>query len=320
MNNTLARLAAPLLILLSVALVLLNFQSVRDFAVANSFRPSADVAAVEGKLHLTDYGKMVFRASTPSLDSRDVFNQECSTVSSETSILGCFTGSKIHVFDIRAQEFDGIVESTAAHELLHAVWARMDDHQKSNLSSALSSVLDASNSDFRKSLEPYDQSSQLEEIYVRSATQIKSLPDNLEAHFADIFQDQDSVVDFYDSYSRPFAELEATLAELSEQIDSLKSKISSESASYASRVESFNSAAAEFNSCASTPNCFSDATFNSRRASLLAEKSAIDDLYDTLDSDITTYNRQIDTYNAKVLYGRSLETIINSNPKPQENL
>lgn len=320
MNKKIIKIGSFTIIALLIIFALANFQALKDIYVSKTFQPTTKMLSVEKNLSLTKTGQTIFRASMPSLDSKNEFNKNCNVERSETSVLGCFVSSKIHVFDIESEEFPGILESTSAHELLHAVWARMSDKEKSNWVSTLNSVLESSDDNFKNSLALYDDSAKVEEIYVRSATQIKSLPDNLETHFATIFKDQDKVVDFYDSYSKPFSDLEKAIRLLSSEIDSLKEKIESESTIYTEKAKAFADKVSEFNACANTLDCFTAASFNSRRSQLLTEKADIDALYGVLDADIITYNEKVNSYNEKVLYSQSLETIINSNPKPKENI
>ena len=314
------KVAVGVILLVVSLLVIFNFQTVKDFFKASSFQPSEKLLAVESSLDLTDHGKLIFRATSPSLDSRDDFNKVCSAGQSEASILGCYVADEIHVFDVESKEFSGIVESTSAHELLHAVWMRMDDREKSDLTPVLKSVYDSGSTEFKKTVDLYDSSAKLEEIYVRSATQIRDLPENLEKHFSTIFKNQDSLVGFYESYISPFSELEKAINSLSEELSSLKQKIEEKTNTYASQSEAFAGKVSEFNSCASTPNCFTNSTFSTRRAELLREQSDLNALYGSLDADISAYNQKIDVYNEKVIYGKNLQNIINSNPKPKESV
>lgn len=303
-----------------VVVGLLNFQTLRDFLVSKIFSPSEAMLAVENSLNLTTYGKTLFRASSPELEDNETFNENCKTAAATSTVLGCYTNEKIHIFHVESDEFPGIIESTSAHELLHASWARLSEKEKSNFSGTLEAILESSGDDFKKSLESYADTEKLEEIYVRSATQLKALPESLEKHFATIFSDQDSVVDFYESYSAPFLALEENLSNISSELDDLRTKIDTVSAEYSSNMENFTKEVEEFNSCAETVGCFSNSVFFTRRNELLSKQAAIESLYQTLDDTVTLYNEKVETYNSQVIYGQHLENLINSNKKPKESL
>ena len=308
------------LLLLALVVAFLNFQSLKDFFVSFTFAPSPEISAIENNLQLTSHGKTLFRASTPKLEQNDEFNTSCKTSFVESSVLGCYTNGKIHVFHVESAEFPGILESITAHELLHASWARFSESERENLTPLLESVFAAAPAEFQSTLDTYSDSEKLEEIYVRSATQLKSLPAELEAHFATIFLDQDSVVDFYDSYIAPFSALESALSSLSAELDAIEAEIDALSAEYDTRTTQFSAAVAEFNDCASTINCFSSYTFTTRRNELLAEQSALESLYLTLESKVAVYNEKANIYNSKVIYGQQLQNLINPNQKLKESL
>lgn len=313
-------LAISIVLLVIITFILINFQACKDFIISRTFQPSEKMLAVENSLNLTEKGRDIFRATSPALESREVFNKNCNSGSTEASILGCYVSGNIHVFNVESKKISGIVESTSAHELLHAVWARMSEKEKTDLTPALKSISKNASSEFKKSIELYDESMKLEETYVRAATQIKNLPEVLETHFATIFKDQDAIVGFYDSYIFPFSELEKNLDKLSKEISDLKEIIDQKTTTYSAREEVFAKKVSDFNSCANTPNCFTNANFNSRRAELLAEQSELNNLYESLNADITTCNQKIDEYNDNVIYGKNLQNIINSNSKPEEQL
>lgn len=298
---------------------LANLSNVRDLYRAATFTPSAELAAVESSLGLTPYGRRIFRASTPTLTSdHSAFESVCysDTDPREASILGCYIDDQIYLYSVDSAELPGLEESTSAHELLHAVYACLSSSEKSELTPLLESLLATSSDAFRDSLASYPEDQRLEETYVRSATQIRSLPDRLEAHFAKIFTDQDAIVAFYDSYIAPLTATKNTLKSLETELSTLRTALTSDLADFDSRSAALESAVADFNSCASTPGCFtSRSAFDSRRAELLAEQSALSALADFLNNRIATYNTKVDLYNSNVLRGETLNSLLNPNLK-----
>ena len=298
-----------------------NYQNIKDLIAAASFQPDEKIVAIESKLNLTKKGTTIFRASAPSLDESEEFNVHCKTENSDSSTLGCFSNEHIYIYNVTAEEVDGIVESTAAHELLHARWARLKDEERNNFESLLKQLYENADDEFKESVDVYEEDEKLEEIYVRSATQIRELPEELEKHFAEIFVDQDKIVDFYEKYITPFNKLEEELEKLEDDLNKLGEMIDKNTADYESRAEKLSSDIDEFNACASRVGCFvSEGSFYSRRAALVAEDNALDALYETLNKDIDNYNSKVETYNSKLVYGEELNNKINSNPKVKEEL
>ena len=170
-----------------------------------------------------------------------------------------------------------------------------------------------------KDLELYNTQEQNEELYVRAATQIAELPSYLEDHFAKYFNDQNAIVDYYSSYITPFRKLEKEMEELEQELTELGEKIDQNTAKYQSDADSLATEVDEFNNCANTLNCFSSQyAFNTRRNELVAKQSALDALYDEINTDIDTYNQKVEKYNNNLLRTEELENIINSNANPGE--
>ena len=208
-------------------LIALNYQTVMDLIQGMSYEPSAEMVAIREKLGLTRQGEIVFNASSPELNSEEEFNANCykQTDSEETAVLGCYLGQKIYVYNVKSKDLNGILELTTAHELLHAVFERMSESEKDELAPLLEKVLAENQEILGEEVLRYVEDEQFEELYVRAGTEIKKLPAELEEHFAKIFNDQDKVVGFYDSYIKVFRELEARMRELKAEMEALNAEI-----------------------------------------------------------------------------------------------
>ena len=298
-----------------------NRQIIFDTISANTYTPDSEITNIESKIRLTNNGKTVFHASRPSLESREDFNQHCDSHDSEISVLGCYTGGKIYLYNIKSDELNGVVESTAAHELLHAEWERMSPTEKSDISTAINNVYnDPRFHDLlAEDLATYDEGERLEELHSRIGTEIADLPSELENHYAKYFENQDLVVDFYNSYITPFRELSDELDSLSVDLERLDHEIEEKTNDYRQRSEQLSNRIDEFNNCANTTGCFtSEATFYARRNELVAEQSNLNTIYENINSLVNQYNNLVAEYNENVLRGENLEKVINSNKQNAE--
>ena len=52
-------------------------------------------------------------------------------------MLGCFADRRIRLFEVTDERLTGVVETTAAHELLHASWVRLSRDERASLSETL---------------------------------------------------------------------------------------------------------------------------------------------------------------------------------------
>ena len=299
--------------------VFLNRQWIYDFWRGKTYNPSSEMVRIREDLGLTDHGEFLFNAAWPELNSSAEFNAYCRDGDDEVAVLGCYTSGDIHVYDITEEELDGLRELTTAHELLHVVWARMDDEERRSLTTALTQTFDANKELLESELDAYDTSEKQEELYVRAGTEIKNLPDSLEKHYAKIFKDQDKVVDFYEKYIKVFRELEAELDTLESEIKILGEEIEQKTQDYEQRSEQLNADIVSFNSCAEVEGCFSgQGEFYAKRWALVNEQNVLEGLYNEINELIDGYNSKVELYNADVLRGEDLQKVINSSAKPSE--
>ncbi len=312
-----------LVILVGISLsVILNREWIFDFFRGISYQPSDMMADIRDKLQLTDRGNFLFKASRPSLSESDEFNAHCRQGGeSEIAVLGCYTGGDIYIYNIEADELDGIRELTTAHELLHAVWARMSEEEKNELKVSLASVLNENQKYLGEEINTYDEASKQEELYVRAGTEIKDLPENLEKHYEAIFADQDLIVGFYDQYIAVFRRLELEMNGLKAEMGEIKTQIANKTAEYERRISQLEADIVSFNSCAKVAGCFaSQGAFDQRRAALVSEQEALHGVYEGINVLVAEYNKKVEQYNDAVVYTEKLNTMINSSAKPTNNI
>lgn len=303
------------ILIIAGVLVALNFQSIADTFSSFGYTPSEGIKQIGSSLDLTGDGNRIFLASRPALNTADEFNKSCDAHEENASVLGCFVGREIHIYNIESEQLAGIKESTAAHELLHAVWSRLSQDEKNTLTKELEAVYtDAKhNAQLEEDLKTYGAAERVDELHSRVGTEIKDLPSSLEEHYAKYFKDQDKIVSFYNSYIAPFNELKQQITTLSSELTALKEQIDSKTSEYESRANALNNTISEFNNCANTLDCFTDrATFNARRAGLVAEQEVVNSLYQEVDNMIKEYNAKVNSYNDNVLKTRDLEKLISS--------
>ncbi len=306
-----------------IAVLLVVFVVNRDY-LADLFRgmiykPSEEMLDIRENLALTGKGSFIFNASQPVLSGRAEFNAACRKNGDETAILGCYTDGNVFVYDIDSEELKGIKELTAAHELLHAVWARMGDGEQKQYAKALNEVLENNRDVLVEEISYYDNIEKQDELYVRAGTEIKKLPDALEKHFGEIFKDQDKIVDYYNSYIGVFNNLKAEMNALTVEMETIQAQIDTKTTEYTGGVDALNAEIKEFNECAETAGCFnSQWAFNTRRAALLREQESLEYIYNEIDGLINKYNELVEKYNADIVYSDKLNQKINSSVKPAE--
>lgn len=275
LNKIIKILPAVVLVIL-VVLVTLNYQTVLDFTRGLFYAPSYEMVEIRAKLDLTTRGELVFNASAPALMNEEDFNAHCHATDEMSAVLGCYTEQKIYVYHVKSEELKGIVELTTAHELLHAVYERMSDSEKEVLKADLEKVYQDNREVLDEEIKNYDSAKRLEEIYVRAGTEIAKLPEKLEKHFAEIFNNQDKVVTFYEGYIKIFRELKAKSEKLNAEIEGLAGQIKAKIAEY---------------------------------------EAGASWLFDEINELIDLHNEKVEEYNNNILRRESLQNLINSHVK-----
>ena len=309
-----------LLVLVAIAtIIVLNRAWIYDWFRGVTYRPTAEMISIRDKLNLTGRGKFLFNAAQPELNEADAFNANCRQDESEVAVLGCYTAGNIYVYNITDTKLDGIRELTAAHELLHAVWARMGSTEKEDLKPILQQVYQNNLSVLKDDIETYADDEWIEEIFVRAGTEIKKLPDTLEKYYAEIFDDQDAIVDFYESYIAVFREIKMKMEGLASEIEVLRDSINVKMTEYENKVNQLEVDITRFNNCAETAGCFAtEAEFYVQRNTLVARENELNLLNDEINNMIDDYNLKVDEYNADALESRKLQNMINSKADIEE--
>lgn len=307
------------IIIVASAMIICNRDWIYDWYRGASYRPTEEMAGIRDELELTGQGRFLFDSAQPALNEANEFNNNCKTNESEAAVLGCYTEKNIYIYNITASELDGIRELTTAHELLHAKWARMSDEEKIALVEPLTQVFEANQDFLANEIDQYDISEKQEELYVRAGTEVKNLPEQLEKHFAEIFKDQDAVVDFYDKYIAVFRRMKFEMEALMQEMQNIQAEITSKTAIYEAQYAQLEADIVSFNSCAEVAGCFgSESEFYARRTGLVARQNELNMLNEEINGLIDIYNEKVELYNSDVTETYKLHDMMNSNSKMEE--
>ena len=313
-------MASGLILIVVIFTIITNYQTVSDFLRGMFYTPSSEMIQVREDLNLTPKGELIFNASRPEFNNEENFNENCYSFDENEAILGCYRDQRIFVYKITAPELSGILELTTAHELLHAVYERMSIKEKNELRSLLEKVYQENLATLKEEIDIYNIDKQLEEIYVRAGTEIKDLPEELEKHYAEVFNDQDKITTFYESYIKVFREIEAEIKALEAEMATLNAQIDAKSAEYENGVIDLNREIDGFNNCANTAGCFnSDYEFYVRRSELVGRQNWLQALYDEIEILINQYNFNVAKYNNNVIRNNNLQNIINSHVRVDDS-
>lgn len=323
-RKTFSRIA---LILTSFALVfvaimlILNKQYVIDQITVWRYSPSDSIKSLIDRTGMSDYGKFIFYASQPQLQSSADFNQSCARIEETSSVLGCYDGDKIYIYDIKNSQLEGIREVTAAHEALHAVYNRLNDVDKTRINTLLEDEYKKleSNKNFTDRMsfyartEPGQRGNELHSII---GTEISSISTELESYYDKYFSDRQQIVDLNAKYISIFQDLENKANTLKAQLDSLKISVDNQTNQYNTDIQILNNDISEFNSKANNGLFFSQAEFNYERNIILNRVNILNNMKDKINSDIENYNLLLVQLNSIASESQQLHNSIDSTLSP----
>lgn len=225
------RFAAPLLLFTLLIAALIGWEnrwSIHDYIRLQNYNPPQRIIEIADATTMDDETRRMFYVYEPTLLDKDTFRASCPT--GEVSIvLGCYvSGDKIYLADIDDERLSGIVEVTAAHEVLHVVYERLSAKEKSHINTLLKKTYqELDNERIQKNVEEYrvngaDTNNELHSIL---ASEVRDLPPELEEYYAQYFEDRSRIVSLSEQYESTFTALKEQVARYDEQLDVLRGQI-----------------------------------------------------------------------------------------------
>ena len=297
--------------------------AIDQFAVWQ-YQPTTEIKEIAKEADFTSEGLFYFYASHPVVDGTSNFNVECAKQESGSSVLGCYVHNNIFIYDITDPRLDGIKTVTAAHEMLHAVYARLSTDEKNRLNQLLDEAyqnIDSESLDNRMQYyartEPGQKHNELHSII---ATEFLDIPQPLEEHYGRYFNDRAALVKLHDSYNSQFQKRIEKRKKIGAQMDKLAKEIDSLTRQYNDGVASLNQDVANFNDNAMRGQFRSQYQFNTQRNALLQRSGSLSSMRSEINSKIKQYEQLRLQYNKLVDESNGLQKSIDSTlaPPPEE--
>lgn len=308
-----------------------NQQWLSDRAIAAQFVPDDALTKYVADAALTDEGEIYLLASRPEVVGDGEFDRYCSRNEPGIGVLGCYrlAEKKIYFYDVTDERLEAMEPVIAAHEMLHAAWDRMDQSEKDRLGALLEQAFadlprDHPLHDRIDSYESRDPASRIPELYALMGTEVASLPEQLEAHYAKFIADRQQVVGLAAEVYAIFANFESEVQHIvddlttrSDIIDALKATYESDAAILGQDIQSYNEKVSRYNAGEDVAGA---EDFDDIRDSLIARQSELAGDRDTILALIDEYNALLDQLN--LLNGQLVELNqgINIDLKTQESL
>jgi hypothetical protein len=138
------RLKRYLIIASIVAVVILGIrftQELEDLSRLATYRPSSEITRLATSTTMTPLAKRFFYVNNPTIEAKKLSLNLCKT-SEHTIVLGCYVVRKgIFLQEVNDPRLKGVMEVTAAHEMLHVVYQRMSIFEQSQINKQLQQAL-----------------------------------------------------------------------------------------------------------------------------------------------------------------------------------
>ncbi len=289
------------------------YQEISDWWFLRSYQPPRAIAELADDASMSDEGRDYFYVSDPVINDKQTFNQNCPT-REEASVLGCYTNQRIYLMRVEREKLDGVMEVTAAHEMLHAAYDRLDGDTRSRVAGLLEEEFDTvENERLRELINSYEENGSRavrhNELHSILPTQVSDLSPELEEYYSRYFSDRQAVVDLYKQYEGTFENMRQQITTLQNEVDSLQSRIDTLEAridTQRSEVENLNTRLERLESQGNT-EAYND---------LVPEQNAAVDEYNSMvdqyQSLIARHNNKVDELNEIVLLQRDLVNSLDS--------
>ena len=314
-----SRLAATALLVLCVvlaAVIVINRNAVVDWWRLRGYQPPADVKQLADQDTMTSYTKHLFYLNRPQLLASVTSFRKFCPENKETIVLGCYHPGQngIYIYQVKDPELYGVSQVTAAHEVLHAVYARLSSSDRKHLDTLLNDYYKNGLHDpqvkaevkLYQTTEPNDV---MDEMSCTFGTEIADLPPSLEAYYNRYFSNRSAIVRYEQQYEATFTARQAKIKQYDQQLSSMKQQIDSSEASLqamqtqlgtaqdrlkqqlaAGQNDAYNAAIPAYNSQVNSYNA--GVTDLKKR---IAEYNQLVDERNAVASELTTLDKALDT-------------------------
>jgi hypothetical protein len=284
------------------------------------YQASAAVAALSRDSTMTPEATRYFYVNRPAINDKSEFAKNCPAAREQTIVIGCYHSNQagIYVQRVTDPRLNGVMQVTAAHEMLHAAYDRLSRSERQRIDRLLQQYYDSLRRDDRirttvdsyRKTEPNDLLTEMHSIF---GTEVAGLPPELEAYYAQYFTDRSQVVRYADHYAAEFIDRREQVAAYDAKLASLKKQIDDQTATLTR--QSF--VLAETRLRLESERATSDpASFNARVHAYNGDVAAFDRLATQTRQLVADYNDIVEKRNAIALEEQELVQAIKGDKVP----
>lgn len=279
---------------------LANPMLVRDMLVVGKVADTTHLDEFVSVTGMSSAGRFYLFAAHPTLHTPESFAEACPVRELGIAVLGCYSSSTdtIHLLDITDDSLTTLEPVVAAHEMLHAVWARFNSSERAVATTEVErSFASISDPDLLVRLAPFQSMSRetrAPELFAIFGTESLEVTSELEAIYGRFFDDRAACVRLAKSSTTVIATIVSGVESVATQLVSSERVIDKKYAAYRRDRKELSRDIAVFNKRANTRGFYSSSSaFAADRRELVARSSR-------LEFHRRAINRLIDRYNGLV--------------------
>ncbi len=264
-----------------VAVAWFQRQAIFDWWRLRNYQAPHSIVQLAENTTMNTSAQRMFYVYHPTLDSREEFAGHCPSQREKTIVLGCYvTRIGIYLFDVTDSRLAGVEEVTAAHEMLHAAYDRLNTKDKAYVNQMLEQAFAAvSDERIKSTIDSYRQSGAdvNNELHSILGTEVRNLPAELEAYYKRYFNDRSKIVNYSEQYEKAFSDRKAAAESYLKQMTEIETRLTA----LRSEIDSL------------------EAGLAAQRQTLEQERRTTRDP-DSFNAKVNAYNNQVTSYQAKI--------------------
>jgi hypothetical protein len=291
-------------------------ESIRENVQLSKYQASPEIAKLAVDTKMSETGRKIFYLNTPTIEEKKSGLNLCKKEGAreKTVILGCYVSNRgIFIQKVNDQRLAGIMQVTAAHEMLHSAYHRLSADDRQQVDRELNKFFENLNNQRLKKLiaiyRKQDPKVVTNELHSILGTEVPNLGPFLENYYQRYFSDRSAVVNYAQKYESTFTNLLRQAEELDRQMTAMKPELNRLEASTKQQSSSIEQQRSELNRLQASHKTNE---YNSRVASFNRQVDSYNQQVNRLKQQVAAYNKLVKTYNSVSMEEKSLNESLNN--------
>ena len=232
MKKVLVWLITTVLLTSLILVVWQNRYNIYDYWRLRNYTPQSTISGLADETTMTSKARKLFYVYHPIIENSSAFNLNCS-VTEQAIVLGCTVINQgIYMYNVQDQDLNGVEQVTAAHEMLHVAYSRLNSSQQKYIDSLIMAEynkLSPTNENLRNEYNNYVKTEGLNavpnEMHSILGTEISDLSPALENYYKNYFTNRQIVATYASKYQNAFTQRQQQVKQDDLQLNSLQQQI-----------------------------------------------------------------------------------------------